>query len=57
MNSERWGQIEEIYQKALDCTPEDRRTFIIEACAEDEELLHEIESLLKESVAVDGFME
>lgn len=57
MNSERWDQIEEIYQKALDCTPEDRRTFIIEACAEDEELLHEIESLLKESVAVDGFME
>ncbi len=53
MTSERWQQIEAIFQAALDCEPEQRASFLDQACGEDDELRREIDSLLQsdESVA------
>ena len=46
MTSERWQQIEEIFQAAADCAPGDREAFLNQACAGDPQLRQEVESLL-----------
>jgi eukaryotic-like serine/threonine-protein kinase len=45
---ERWQQIEEIYHTALDREPSQRSAFLRDACQSDEELRHEVESLLRQ---------
>jgi eukaryotic-like serine/threonine-protein kinase len=44
--SDRWGLIEEIFQDVLQCPPAERHAYLARACAEDEELLREVASLL-----------
>src|SRR4030095_1580976 len=46
MTPERWQRVEEIFQAALDLTPEDRPRYVSEVCAEDTALLRDVESLL-----------
>src|SRR5579863_7799233 len=46
MTAERWGRIEELYHAALEREPDSRRAFLEHACAQDEELRREVESLL-----------
>src|SRR5262249_25296032 len=46
MESERWQQIESLYYAALDRDAAQRAAFLDEACAGDEELRWEVESLL-----------
>jgi len=46
MNPERWHQLEQIYNSVLECNPEERNAFLVEACAGDEALRKEVESLL-----------
>ena len=46
MNPERWRQIEELYQAAWERDAAERAAFLVEACAGDEELRREVESLL-----------
>src|SRR5262245_17450765 len=46
MDAKLWGQIKEIYERALDLSHDEREGFLAEACAGDDELRHEIESLL-----------
>jgi serine/threonine-protein kinase len=46
MQPERWRKIEEIYQAALECEESRRAAFLAEACAGDDALLEEVESLL-----------
>ena len=46
MNPERWRQVEKLYHDALQQEPVERARFLTEACAGDDELLHEVESLL-----------
>jgi eukaryotic-like serine/threonine-protein kinase len=46
MVAELWGQIKEIYDRALDLCDEGREDFLAEACAGDDELRREVESLL-----------
>ena len=46
MQPERWRQIENIFQSALDCGAENRAALLDSACGEDAELRREIESLL-----------
>jgi hypothetical protein len=48
MTPERWRQVEEIFQAALDLTPEDRRRYVSEACANDTTLQRDVESLLSQ---------
>jgi Tol biopolymer transport system component len=46
MPPEAWAQIESIYQAALERAPADRASFLAEACAGNDELRREVESLL-----------
>ncbi|HVQ36578.1 MAG TPA: protein kinase [Pyrinomonadaceae bacterium] len=46
MPSQRWQQLEEIFQTALDLSETDRSQFIQSACATDPELRREVETLL-----------
>jgi eukaryotic-like serine/threonine-protein kinase len=46
MTPERWQQINQIFHSALERNPGDRAAFLAEACASDEELRREVESLL-----------
>jgi eukaryotic-like serine/threonine-protein kinase len=46
MTPERYEQIGEIYHSALELEPKQRSAFLAQACAGDEELLREVESLI-----------
>jgi eukaryotic-like serine/threonine-protein kinase len=47
MNADRRRCIEQLYSAAVHCTPAEQATYLAEACGEDEELRHEVESLLR----------
>ena len=57
MTPERWKQVEEIYQAALDRDLAARPAFLAEACAGDEALRHEVESLLDAHRSEGRFLE
>src|SRR5438132_8306323 len=46
MTPERWQNVKEIFQAALERTPEERAAFLSEACDRDESLRKEVESLI-----------
>jgi len=46
MNPERWQRIEQLYHSTLERVPDQRDSFLKEACAGDESLRVEVESLL-----------
>src|SRR5215467_10626017 len=46
MDANQWGQIKEIYDRAIDLSNEERESFLAEACADDADLRREVESLL-----------
>jgi hypothetical protein len=46
MQPERWRKIEEIYQAAVECEEGQQAAFVREACAGDDALRKEVESLL-----------
>lgn len=46
MTAERWSQIEQLYHSAREQKPDERDRFLRQACATDEELRREVESLL-----------
>src|SRR5690349_973026 len=46
MQAERWQQIDEIFQAALDCDTPSRTAYLDSACVGDFELRAEVESLL-----------
>jgi serine/threonine protein kinase/Flp pilus assembly protein TadD len=57
MHPQRWQQIEEIFQAALDLAPGDREPYITNACAGDESLKHEVEALLTQYEAAGNFID
>ncbi|MDQ1558312.1 MAG: eukaryotic-like serine/threonine-protein kinase, partial [Pyrinomonadaceae bacterium] len=46
MRPENWQQLETIFHAALRLNPEERAAYLAEACASDEGLLKEVESLI-----------
>src|SRR5215469_352542 len=46
MDPERWRRVEELYHSALECDPEQRHSFLVAACGADDDILHEVETLL-----------
>ena len=48
MTPERWRQVEEIFQAALDLSPGERTRYVSEVCAEDSELKRDVEVLLSQ---------
>jgi Tol biopolymer transport system component/serine/threonine protein kinase len=57
MTPERWQKVEKLYQAALEREPSQRAAFLKEACAGDEELRREVESLLAYEQQAEGFIE
>ena len=56
MTPQRWQRIEQIYYAALERAPAARVSFLVEACADDESLLPEVEALLSSNEAAGSFM-
>ena len=46
MKNERWQQVERLYHSTLEKPANERSAFLVQACAGDEELRREVESLL-----------
>ena len=46
MSPERWQQVKEIFNSALNYRPEERGSFLSQACSGDDNLRHEVESLI-----------
>jgi Tol biopolymer transport system component len=46
MDAKLWGQIKEIYDRALDLRGDERERFLAEACGDDANLRRDVESLL-----------
>jgi Tol biopolymer transport system component len=57
MSGNRRHDLERICQAALDRDPAARSAFLADACAGDDALRHEVESLLAQEPAAEGFME
>jgi eukaryotic-like serine/threonine-protein kinase len=54
---ERWRRVEELYNSALVRQSSERRAYLEEACAGDEELRREVESLLSNAAQSGSFLE
>src|SRR5438046_6285655 len=46
MTAERWQRVKAIFHRAAECEPAVRAEFLVENCADDEELQREVESRL-----------
>src|SRR6516225_3573561 len=57
MTSDRWQRIEELYHSAREREGSQRAAFLKEACAGDEALRREVESLLAQEKGLGGFLE
>ncbi|MCG3163991.1 MAG: Serine/threonine-protein kinase PknD [Acidobacteria bacterium] len=56
MTPERWEKIGQLYTSALEMAPDDRAAFLEEACAGDEELRREVESLIAADAQAGDFI-
>src|SRR5262245_60095172 len=57
MKPERWRQIDELFQAALERAPEARSAFISEACDGDDSLRREVEALLHAHQHIDSYFD
>ena len=57
MTPERWQQVEAVFQEALDRPRLERASFLDQACAGDEELFHEANTLIAAHDESGGFIE
>src|SRR6185503_13051334 len=55
-NPDRWATVERLYHSALARPVDERAAFVAEACAGDEELRREVESLLAQEASADGVL-
>jgi eukaryotic-like serine/threonine-protein kinase len=53
----RWIELQRLYHKALECSPEERSSFLRQVCARDESMGRELESLLLYDRPADGFLD
>jgi serine/threonine protein kinase/dienelactone hydrolase len=57
MEPERWRRVEELYHAALEVATEKRARFLKDACGDDADLHHEVESLLTHQKSAEDFIE
>src|SRR4051812_20479166 len=57
MDSERWKQVDGVLQSALERAPEERETFLRNACSGDETLEREVRALLSSDRQAGAFLE
>ena len=56
MPADRWQQLKDVFQQALECSVETRRAFLDRACAGDPTLRGDVESLLASHAESEGFL-
>src|SRR5207248_6685610 len=57
MKAERWKQVNDLFQSAVERAPGERAAFLDETCNSDEELRREVESLLSSHGRATNFIE
>jgi hypothetical protein len=57
MDPKRWAQVEQLFHTALRREPGQRAAFLAEACADDEDLRREVESLLTQRGSTEGLLD
>ena len=57
MEPERWRRVEELYHAASQVATKERARFLKDACGEDAELHHEVESLLTHEASAEEFIQ
>src|SRR5262252_3839807 len=57
MTPERWEQVIDLFQSALERVPEERAAFLNESCHDDEGMRREVESLLTSHERAEDFIE
>src|SRR6185503_20406512 len=57
MKPERWKQVDELLEAALECPATERASFLDRACSGDEDLRRELESLLISDGQAEAFIE
>jgi eukaryotic-like serine/threonine-protein kinase len=57
MKAERWKQVNDLFQSALEHAPGERVAFLDEACHDDEDMRREVESLLTSHERAENFIE
>jgi hypothetical protein len=57
MMRERWEKVAELFEGAVSRSPEERAAFLDEACASDESLRREVETLLASHQDEDGALD
>ncbi len=56
MTPDQWLEVQRIYHAALALSANDRASFLDQACAGDDTLRREVESLLEHELSVEGFL-
>ncbi|HKS41353.1 MAG TPA: protein kinase [Blastocatellia bacterium] len=56
MDAERWAKIDNLLDQAMECPPERRADFLAAACAGDDQLRREVESLLEAHSHSESFL-
>src|SRR6478752_5441380 len=57
MKAERWKQVNDLFQSAVERPPEERPAFLDETCHDDEGMRREVESLLTSHERAENFIE
>lgn len=55
--SERWARVKRVFSDALDRSPSERNAFLAEACADDDSMRREVQSLLDSGQLAGSFIE
>ncbi len=56
MTPERWQRIEQLYHLALEQSPDERASWLMESCVGDDQLRREIETLLEANEQAESFL-
>ena len=57
MEPERWKKVERLYHAALELTENERASFLLKSCSDDNDLRQEIESLRTQEKDAEPFLE
>src|SRR6185369_9996724 len=57
MNGDQWSQVKRILNSAVQLAPDERRQYVSDECAGDEQLRKQIDSILNSPTELDSFLE
>src|SRR5579872_2298493 len=57
MDSQRWQQVVELYERVAECEPSARNSLLEQACEGDPDLCREVQSLLEQNITAPGLLE